>query len=100
MSMHNEPCFGHHCIGLKDQLAVLLLLTANLTGETIEDIDRYTADHRGMSETQRYEHVIGSFSDVQLAAITPEALACVKCYSEQRMLEMLWYLFGILVEVP
>jgi hypothetical protein len=85
-------------MGLKDQIATLLLLTINLTGEDIEYVNRVTADHRGQSETQRYEHVIGSFSDEQLAAITPEALACIKCYSEQRMLEMLWYLFGTLVE--
>lgn len=75
-------------MGPKDQLAVLVLLAVNQIGE---DFQRMTEvilpSHRGLTETQALENLIGEFSQQQQAAVTPEALACWKCLTEQQLQE-------------
>lgn len=88
MSLNTAPCFGHHCMGSKDQLAVLVLLSCNQLGKTFESMtETVLPTHRGLTETQAYENLIGEFTAEQQAAVTPEALACWKCLTEQQLQE-------------
>lgn len=98
MALHTDPCFGHHCRSLKEQLEALTLLFINLNGESFTDAMNAIADHRGMTLTGALEHLIATFDQSARDAITADALKCYRCLSMETLLELLVYEVGLSID--
>lgn len=97
------PCTSSQCLSMHEQLAVLIaLLLAMLTPETtVDQLEYYTRKTRNMSKTDMLQGLIAAFSDEFMESVDQGAaaaqVACLKCYSDQKLIEMILFLIGDLI---
>lgn len=100
-SLDDHPCTGPHCLSIHDQLVLLVwLLAAWTSGGTPAELEIATKRFRNISLHDGLQFLIEAFPDATIEAVTSDDLKCLKCYSNQKLFEMLLYLVKLLLQVP